>query len=104
MRVVCDALGRSMVGGDEKSGRDVGRAADAIRRVMQTFRCGALVLHHGTKGDPRNERGSGALRGAADTMMFLKKEKDGLIKLAPDKQKDAAKFTPDITLRLIVRD
>src|SRR5947207_2877340 len=67
--VVFDTLAQSMVGGDENSAKDMGRAADAIRRVMQTFRCGALVLHHGTKGDPRNERGSGALRGAADTMM-----------------------------------
>jgi len=89
--VVFDTLAQSMVGGNEDSSQDMGRAADAIRRVMQTFGCGALVLHHPTKSNTTNERGSGALRGAADAMMILK-EKDDLIKLVSDKQKNAAKF------------
>ena len=103
--VVFDTLAQSMVGGNEDSSQDMGLATDAIRRVMQTFRCGALVLHHPTKSDPRNERGSGALRGAADAMLVLKGLKNNdLIKLVSDKQKNAAKFKPDISLRLKVRD
>src|SRR5439155_5686280 len=102
--VVFDTLAQSMVGGNEDSSQDMGRAADAIRRVMQTFRCGALILHHPTKSDPRNERGSGALRGAADAMLILNKAKNSdLIKLECDKQKEAATFKP-ISLQLKKRE
>lgn len=63
---VIDTLARALVGGDENSAQDVGRAIDACERVRKATGATALVVHHsGVEGT--RERGSTALRGAADT-------------------------------------
>jgi len=63
---IIDTLARALVGGDENSAQDVGRAIDACERVRKATGATALVVHHsGVEGT--RERGSTALRGAADT-------------------------------------
>ena len=63
---VIDTLARALVGGDENSAQDVGRAIDACEKVRKATGATALVVHHsGVEGT--RERGSTALRGAADT-------------------------------------
>ena len=87
--VVLDTLARAMPGGDENTARDMGQAiagADAIRRA-----CGACVLliHH-TGKDGLLERGSSALRAAADTVLPVKASDRVLVVGGPEtKQKDA---------------
>lgn len=93
--LVIDTAARSMVGGDENSARDVGMFIAAIDGQNAGTR---LVVHHaGKAGD---ERGSSALRGAAD--MMARVERDGqapCIDLVCDKPpKDGASW-PTITLR-----
>jgi hypothetical protein len=77
--VVIDTLARCFVGGDENSAKDVGRLS-------------VLVVHHTTKTG-NYERGSSALRGAADTMISCDKA-DGVqgISISCEKQKDAETF------------
>ena len=68
--VVIDTLARCFLGGDENSAKDMGlfiAGADAIRAATGAT---VLVIHHpGLKKD--HERGSTALRGAADTVMAI---------------------------------
>lgn len=67
---IIDTLARSLVGGDENSAQDVGLAIDACERVRKETGATALVVHH-TGVDGTRERGSTALRGAADTSIAV---------------------------------
>lgn len=67
---IIDTLARSLVGGDENSAQDVGLAIDACERVRKATGATALVVHH-TGVDGSRERGSTALRGAADTSIAV---------------------------------
>ncbi len=96
--IVIDTLARCMSGGDENSAQDAGQFIAMIDRVRSTFKCTVLVVHHAGKGRKNEERGSSALRGAADTMLCLSGTISNL-RLTCEKQKDAAPFQP-ISLRL----
>jgi hypothetical protein len=63
--VVIDTFARAAVGGDENSARDVGMAIDGLDSLQRDFGCSSLVLHHSNKSG-QGERGSSAIRGAAD--------------------------------------
>jgi hypothetical protein len=91
-----DTMARSMVGGDENAARDVGlfiAAVDGLRSADA-----AHVVHHAGK-DGKDERGSSALRGAADLMVKTRREGNSpRLTLACDKAKD---FEPwdDLTMQ-----
>ena len=90
--ITIDTMARCMVGGDENSARDVGLFIDHADGLAKRTGAALLIVHHtGKNGDL--ERGSSALRGAADTMMSLKPEGAGF-KLTCEKQKEAAEFEP----------
>jgi len=88
--VVIDTLARSMVGGDENSARDMGKAIDNCNRIQRETGAAVLLVHHTGKSGS-NERGSSALRGAADMMIELTSDGD-VIKLSCSKSKDTAGF------------
>lgn len=96
--VVVDTMARCMLGGDENSSEAVGRLVAKLDDLRREFGCTVLLVHHGTKTDEQVERGSSALRGAADTMICLSGAVQSL-QLTCEKQKDAAEFDP-IYLRL----
>jgi hypothetical protein len=88
--VIVDTLARATVGLDENNVKDMSRvveAADSLRRDLNST---VLLIHHTRKkGDL--ERGSSALRGAADVMIECKKT--GQIVVATCvKMKDAEPF------------
>jgi hypothetical protein len=99
--LIADTLARCLPGGDENSAKDMGIAVAALDRLREALRCTVLVLHHTAKhhGD---ERGSTALRGAADTMLSVMNDGD-LVTIACAKQKDAAPFD-EIKLQLVPTD
>ena len=67
--VIVDTWARAMVGGDENSQKDAGLAIHACERIRKSTGATILVVHHtGTEGT--RERGSTALRGAADTSIM----------------------------------
>lgn len=70
--LVVDTMARSMVGGDENAAKDVGEFIASLDDLRQAD--AALVVHHAGK-DGGGERGSSALRGAAD--LLAKLERDG---------------------------
>ena len=93
-----DTVARSMPGGDENSAQDMGLVVANADRVRTAFDATVILVHHTTK-DEKHERGSGALRGACDTMLQLV-ETDDQLRLLCTKQKDAARFDP-IDLRMV---
>lgn len=88
--VVIDTLARCMVGGDENSAKDMGLFVQACNRLQTAMQTAVLVVHHTGKSGT-SERGSSALRGAADMMIELKND-DGLIRISCEKSKDSAGF------------
>jgi hypothetical protein len=95
--VIWDTLARCMVGADENSSRDMGIAIAALDSVRHEFGATVVPIHH-TGKNGEDERGSSALRAAADTV--IKMSGDGTTtRLTCIKQKDAEEFKP-ITLRL----
>ena len=88
--VVFDTFARCFMGGEENSAKEMGvaiSAADELRR--RTDACVAFVHHTNKAGE--QERGSIALRGAADTMIAVR-EKDNRMVFECDKQKDSEPF------------
>jgi hypothetical protein len=69
--VVIDTLARCLVGGDENSSKDMGLAVRSIDIIREVADCAVLVLHHPTKTQKKTERGSGALKGAADAVFWV---------------------------------
>lgn len=90
--IIIDTLARSMLGADENSSRDMGKFVDACEQVQHHFDCAVMIVHHTNKGGV-SERGSGALRGSADSMIKLIDE-DDLIRVECEKTKDSTKFDP----------
>jgi len=84
--VVLDTLARCTPGADENSAREMGIAVRNLDRIKTDLACTVLVLAHANKGGTA-ERGSSALRGAADAM-FAMERVDDLLVLRPDKSKD----------------
>jgi AAA domain-containing protein len=97
--VVLDTLARCFVGGEEVWTSDMClfvHNADVIREELNAT---ILILHHQVK-DGTTERGSGALRGAADTMIrAARRSSTPEIVLHCNKQKDAPLPKP-ITVRV----
>lgn len=90
--IVVDTLARCMTE-DENSSQYMGRFLGGVARVQIATNAAALLLHH-TGHDNRRERGSSALRAAADTVMMVGPPKSGLRELHSDKQRDAELFDP----------
>lgn len=89
--IVIDTFARCF-DGEENSAKDVGafiRDCDAMRRELH---CTIILVHHTTKNST-GERGSSALRGAADTMIEVS-DNEGILKLSCSKMKNSVEFPP----------
>jgi len=101
--IVFDTMASCFGDGDENTARDVGRMVTAIRNLQKIVPATVLLLHHTVKSSGDVERGSNALRGAADTMILQKKDSNGRITLTNKKQKDHEPFE-NISLKLVPAD
>jgi hypothetical protein len=95
--IIVDTLARCFVGGNENDARDMGLFIFGIDILRRATGAAILVIHHTGKNE-KSERGSSALRGAADTMIKCGGDM-GLVFLQCDKQKDSEPFK-DIQLKL----
>lgn len=86
--LVADPLIRMYVGKDENSTAEMGAWVDQFDRIGHRIGCARLILHHSLKSAKNIERGSSALRGAADAMFCLVDQGQGRIRLVCDKAKD----------------
>jgi AAA domain len=90
--LIVDTLARSMTGGDENTARDVGQYIANVGRLQAEFGLASLTIHH-TGHDESRERGSSALKGAADMHMRLSIDKPS-VTLECKKEKDGPEFAP----------
>jgi len=90
--IVIDTMARTMVGGDENAARDVGMFIAAVDKLAADSGAARIVVHH-TGKNGEDERGSSALRGAADMMHALKPEAAEL-ELTCVKAKDSEPYNP----------
>jgi DNA-binding PadR family transcriptional regulator len=98
--IVVDTLATASGDADENSTRDMNRLIAHCKRLMQTTGAAVVLVHH-TGKEGRTERGSSALRGAADTMIRLSDD-DGIITVECEKTKDAEPFKPYGLKKVIV--
>lgn len=85
--VVMDTLARCLPGADENAAKDVGMAIRRLDDIRGASGATCLLIHH-TGKDGAVERGSSALRGAADTMLEVSAD-DLRLTLSTRKQKEA---------------
>ena len=97
--VFVDTLARCLVGGDENSAKDMGLAIANLDRMRTVLKAAVLPVRHSGK-NAEAERGSSALRGAADTMIALANDGE-TITVTCAKQKDAEPFDA-LALRLVL--
>lgn len=89
--IVIDTLARSMIG-DENDTGDMSQLIASVDRIRELTDATVLLVHH-TRKDSDLERGSSALRGGVDTLIFCEEGDDGR-QLVCQKQKDAEAFAP----------
>lgn len=65
--IIIDTLARCFVSGDENSAQEMGEFVAACEELRDALSASVLLLHHANRGG-FDERGSNALRGAADVM------------------------------------
>lgn len=85
--VVFDTLARCIPGADENSARDMGLAVYGNDIIRQRLNTTCVWIHHANRAE-RGERGSGAVRGAADNMIEIFPNGDGSIRVTCSKSKD----------------
>lgn len=89
--VIIDTLARCNLGNDENSAQHMSQFVDACNKIQSATQGGVMVIHHTNKGGSE-ERGSGAFRGAADSVMRVKMNSDMTIILDCVKAKHSASF------------
>jgi predicted transcriptional regulator len=85
--VVFDTLARCIPGGDENTAKDMGMAVANSATIQREMDCAVTWVHHANRAE-RGERGSGAMRGAADAMIELTANGDSVIRVICSKLKD----------------
>jgi hypothetical protein len=91
--IVIDTVARNFGAGDENNTKDMNKFIKTCDLFREDCAATVLGLHHVGKDAAKKERGSSALRGAADTMLMLDST-DGTrgVLVSCDKQKDAEPF------------
>ena len=87
---VFDTLARCAVGVEENSAKEIGIVIDSADKLRQETNAAVLLVHHMRKAG-ESERGSTALRGAADVMIKLDSTHGSRV-LSCEKMKDASPF------------
>jgi KaiC/GvpD/RAD55 family RecA-like ATPase len=88
--IVIDTYARAFAG-DENSAKDTGDFIGFVNQLRRQTNATMLLVHHSGKDVERSERGSTALRGAADTVIAFQKVSAGLL-LTCRKQRAAEPF------------
>lgn len=85
--IVIDTLARAMGNGDENTAKDMGAFVAAVDLLREKTGAHVMVIHHSGKDTTKGARGSGSLRGAADTEIEITRDGDVIFAEAK-KQRD----------------
>lgn len=93
--LIVDTLHTATVAADENSAKDMGKVLHACRWATAELGCAVILVHHTGKAGTV-ERGSSALRGAADVMIEIKRVSDTGTKatMICSKLKDGEQWKP----------
>ena len=69
--IFVDTLSRSIPGGDENTGRDMGAAITSCDRIRDAFGALVCLVHHAGKDALKGARGHSSLRASVDTEIFV---------------------------------
>jgi len=92
--VVFDTYARCLFGGDENAAKDTGIAIQHCAKIQRGLDCAVTLVHHTNKAE-RGERGSSAMRGAADAMIEMS-DTDGIIRVMCSKAKDGQPWETEL--------
>src|SRR3954452_14897621 len=98
--VVIDTTARNTPGANENSTQDTGRLVGVMDQLRTEFGCATLAVHHSGYENTKRERGSSALRAAADVSILTKRTALLEVRLECAKSRDAEECEPR-TARLI---
>jgi hypothetical protein len=85
--IILDTVARLMTGGDESDTKDAGIFVHHCATLQSELGCDVIGVHHMGKDKDKEERGSTAFRGGADTMIRVDRDGHNLT-LKVNKQKD----------------
>jgi hypothetical protein len=88
--VIIDTLARSLVGGDENSAQDMGRAVAVADAVRDAQNVATILVHHTGKDQDKGARGSSALFAAVDASLFVRVDDEHGHSAIIDKARDDA--------------
>lgn len=74
--IIVDTVARCMVGADENSTRDMGLFVGTCDKLIHTLGTGVLAIHH--TGKDGKMRGNTSLFGAADSVLFLRRDESDI--------------------------
>ncbi|MBT9461309.1 MAG: AAA family ATPase [Rugosibacter sp.] len=74
--IILDTLNAAMVGLDENSSTDMGRAVAALKRLRDETGCAVMVIHHSGKDSSKGLRGHSLLHAALDSVIEVSREGD----------------------------
>jgi KaiC/GvpD/RAD55 family RecA-like ATPase len=84
--IVIDTLSCCFSGDDENNSAEMAKFLAGVTRLRNGLDVTVLILHHPTKSNVKNARGSGSLQGHVDREYFVvKDEKSGIIEFSPGK-------------------
>jgi hypothetical protein len=95
--IVVDTASRNMAGADENSTKDMSALVASLDKLRAEFGTAVLAIHHTGHENKERERGSSALRAAADVSIFARRGDTPLtVRLKCAKVRDAAEFAPSV--------
>lgn len=74
--IVIDTLARALVGGDENSAQDMGKAVYHAEQLHRVTGATVVFIHHSGKDSSKGARGSNSLRAAADCEIEISRSDD----------------------------
>jgi AAA domain-containing protein len=103
--LIVDTAARNMAGHDENSTKDMGTLIASLDEIRYRYQLSVLVIHHSGHENTDRERGSSALRGAADISIHAKRGDTPLtVKLRCAKARDTAEFEPCLITLTPIQD
>ncbi len=86
--IIIDTLARSMAGGDENAGKDVGDVLTNINKIQYETNAHIMLIHHSGKDASKGARGHSSIRAATDTEIEITQDKQRQSKAEIKKQRD----------------
>lgn len=89
--IVVDTVARALAGGDENSSEAMGGFILNLGKIREATGAHILAVHHGTKNPTATtSRGHGSLEGAADAIIRVERDQDGIRSATVQRAKDDA--------------